>query len=110
VSALLSLVAGYHDRLLSKYLDPSLQLPPRPFSPSASVSGKIRTTSLPLLPPSSDHTRYTQYYTLTSTLYRRASRLLATLGHVELLLEMIARRKRGDRARWKVVLMLELMK
>ncbi|KAK8854875.1 hypothetical protein IAR55_003614 [Kwoniella newhampshirensis] len=123
--ALLSLVSSYHDTILSHHLSPSLSLPPHPFASSrqqpitrddSSVSPLLpETTSTlsrtqPLLPPPSDHTRYTRYWTSRSALYRRASRALTTLGYLELLIEMVMRRKAGERARWRVVLGVEGMK
>ena len=124
VYALLNLVSGYHDSLLSRHLDPALSLPPHPFVGQASGSwsaargptmatmgGDEASTSTPtritpLIPPASDHSRYTKYWTSRSSLYRKASRLLATLSYVQLLVEMVAK-KRSERSRWKVVLVLE---
>ncbi|KAK4688983.1 hypothetical protein P7C73_g1126, partial [Tremellales sp. Uapishka_1] len=100
--SLLSLVSQYHDTLLSKRISPALSLPPHPFEPST-------TTPTPVLPPSSDHARYTRYWTARSPLYSKASRVLTTLSYVELLLEMIAR-KRGDRFRWRIVLGIQSIK
>ncbi len=114
--ALLNVVSGYHDSLLSKHLDPALHLPPHPFGPythsqteGGSGSEESMSKTTPVLPPPSDHARYTRYWSEKSGLYRRISRLLSTIGYVELLVEMLAR-KRGDRHRWSVVLGLETVK
>lgn len=126
VNTLLSLVSAFHDSLLSRRVPVSISLPPHPFSnhPISSLSNPAPESSLisdsiksqlpprvsPLLPPASDHTRYTRYWTERSSTYRRASRILVTLNYVELLIEMIARKKAGDRARWRLVLGIESMK
>ncbi|WWD18976.1 hypothetical protein CI109_103433 [Kwoniella shandongensis] len=125
--ALLSLVSSYHDTILSHHLSPSLSLPPHPFTPRLSSPSSSSESSpsnfpplaatqptlnrtQPLLPPPSDHARYTRYWTAKSALYRRASRALTTLSYVELLVEMVLRRKAGERARWRVVLGIEGLK
>jgi peroxin-16 len=111
VYALLSLVSSHHDTLISRRLSPKLSLPPHPFvtppPPSADAPAQppLSRTS-PLLAPPSEHARYTRYWTERSGVYRKASRTLATLGYVELLVEMLARR-RGDRVRWRLVLLIE---
>ena len=64
----------------------------------------------PVLPPPSDHARYTKYWTTRSGVYRKASRLLVTIGYIELLVEMVARKRLGDRRRWNYVLGLEVVK
>jgi len=119
VYALLNVVSGYHDSLLSKHLDPSLSLPPHPFAspqPSSSVPKEYdsqlpaASRTAPVLPPPSDHARYTKYWTAKSGLYRKASRLLVTLSYVELLVEMVAKKKLGDRRRWNFVLGIESIK
>lgn len=43
-------------------------------------------------------------------MYRKASRVLATLGYVQLLVEMLAVKKVGERRRWKVVAGIEGVK
>ncbi|ODN78927.1 hypothetical protein L202_04450 [Cryptococcus amylolentus CBS 6039] len=114
-----SLIERYHDTILTKHLSSSLSLPPHPFaqprSPTSPISGSPRapadpTRIHPSLPPASDHARYTRYWTDQSGLYRRASRALTTVGYLELLVEMVARKKSGERRRWKVVLGLEALK
>jgi peroxin-16 len=64
---------------------------------------------MPLLPPPSEHARYTRYCSTRSPTYRRASRTLASIGYVELLVEMVAR-KRGERVRWRILLVIESFK
>lgn len=114
--ALLSVVSSYHDTLLSRRVPKSLSLPPHPFVPSSSTEASSSTASpgparvVPALPPASDHTRYTRYWTQRSRLYKRASRALATLNYLELLIEMMARKRGNDRIRWRVVLVIEAVK
>jgi hypothetical protein len=118
VYALLSLLSSYHDTLLSHRLPQSLSLPPHPFAkakPSTpsphkpSHSAPPLSITAPLLPAPSEHTRYTRYWTTRSSIYRKASRLLSTLSYLELLLEMLVR-KRSDRARWRLILFIESIK
>jgi peroxin-16 len=114
VTTLLSVVSGYHDTLITKRLDPSLSLPPHPFvRPKASSvypdHPEIPPRTQPVLPPTSDHNRYTRYWSGRSAVYRKAARVLTTLSYVQLLLEMLAKR-RGERVRWRLVLVLESVK
>ena len=110
VYALLNVVSGYHDTLLSKRLDHTLSLPPHPFVPASSDSDPAVSRVAPILPPPTDHARYTRYWTDRSPLYKKASRVLVILGYVELLVEMLARKKGGDRGRWRVVVAIESAK
>jgi peroxin-16 len=123
VFALLSVVSSYHDTLLGRRITKSLSLPPHPFAgrPGPSTSETLASADAaspaptparvsPLVPPPSDHARYTRYWTDRSRIYKRASRTLSTLTYLELLMEMIARRKGNDRIRWRVVLVIEAIK
>jgi peroxin-16 len=116
VFALLSVVSSYHDTLLGRRLTKSLSLPPHPFtgpSPTSSTDETASTSAprvVPLLPPPSEHMRYTRYWTDRSPIYKRASRALSTLTYLELLMEMLARRKGNDRIRWRVILVIEAIK
>ncbi|KAJ4298398.1 hypothetical protein N0V88_003428 [Collariella sp. IMI 366227] len=70
-------------------------------------------TKLPLPPslshPPPPHSRYTRFWTLKSALYRRVAYVLQIVQYVELLCEMSAKR-RGERTRWRVVMLLESVK
>ncbi|WWC63177.1 uncharacterized protein I303_105777 [Kwoniella dejecticola CBS 10117] len=124
VYALLGLVSNYHDEILYSHIPKHLSLPPHPFisqnqqisppssssSTSTSTSTNVTNRTLPLLPAQSEHTRYTRYWTTRSPAYKRASKALNTIGYVQLVVEMIAKRKGGDRVRWKVVLIIEMIK
>ncbi|KAL1413369.1 hypothetical protein Q8F55_001129 [Vanrija albida] len=114
--ALLSVVSSVHDDLLEKRIPPSLSLPPHPFAPGAAApetAGLLPSTVppaapiTPLLPPASEHTRYTRYWSDRSPAYRRLSRALQTTTYVELLLEMLVKKKAGERNRWRLVLGIE---
>lgn len=82
------LLSLYHDSLLAKAVArlPSLQRPhPTP------------------------HSRYTKFWARKSPLYRRLALLLQMIQYTELLWEMAAKRK-GERVRWRVVVLLEVVK
>ena len=53
--------------------------------------------------------RYTKYWTVKSKLYRRTAMLLQCIRYTELLWEMAAKR-RGERVRWRVVVLIEALK
>ena len=55
------------------------------------------------------HTRYTKFYCRKSAVYRRTATTMQVVQYTELLLEMMAKR-RGDKARWRVVCLLEMVK
>ncbi|KAI0101146.1 peroxisome membrane protein [Daldinia grandis] len=57
----------------------------------------------------SPHTRYTRFWTGKSRLYRRISLLLQIVQYTELLWEMAAKRK-GEKVRWRVIILLEVIK
>ncbi|KAI0107959.1 peroxisome membrane protein [Hypoxylon sp. NC0597] len=68
-------------------------------------------TRIPGLSPKipSPHSRYTRFWTAKSRLYRRIALLLQIVQYTELLWEMAAKRK-GERVRWRVVILLEVIK
>ncbi|KAI8631697.1 peroxisome membrane protein [Xylariaceae sp. FL1651] len=57
----------------------------------------------------SPHTRYTRFWTAKSRVYRRIALLLQIIQYTELLWEMAAKR-RGEKIRWRVVIVLEALK
>lgn len=83
------LLSLYHDNLLSRALAQSLR-------------GQKAVHQNP-------HNRYTRFYCQKSPLYRRTATSLQCVQYTELLLEMMAKR-RGERARWRVVVLLEAIK
>ncbi|PKS12393.1 hypothetical protein jhhlp_000597 [Lomentospora prolificans] len=60
--------------------------------------------------PPSPHTRYTRYWTNRSGVYRRVALLLQMVRYTELLIEMAAKRRGGEKGRWRVVVLLEFIK
>ncbi|KAI5463931.1 peroxisome membrane protein [Mariannaea sp. PMI_226] len=81
------LLSLYHDNLLQKALS------------------RLPMASLP-----SAHARYTRYWTQKSSAYRRIAMLLQMVIYTEMLWEMSAKRRGGERSRWKVVVILEAIK
>jgi peroxin-16 len=82
------LLSLYHDSLLSRALAQSLQRQKHHQSP---------------------HNRYTRFYCQNSATYRRTAVTLQVIQYTELLLEMMAKRK-GEKARWRLVVVLEAVK
>ncbi|KAF3041550.1 Peroxisomal membrane protein pex16 [Didymella heteroderae] len=78
----------YHDSLLAKAM--------------AQMPGTRRQ---PLTP----HHRYTKFWTEKSPTYKRIATVLQMIQYTELLWEMAAKRK-GERMRWRVVVLLEIIK
>ncbi|KAH6855363.1 peroxisome membrane protein [Chaetomium sp. MPI-CAGE-AT-0009] len=88
------LLSLYHDTLLRRAHKLATKVP---LPPSLSQ------------PAPTPHSRYTRFWTLKSTLYRRVAYALQIVHYVELLCEMAAKR-RGERIRWRVVVLLEAAK
>jgi len=57
----------------------------------------------------SPHNRYTKFWIQKSKFYRRVAMTLSIVQYTELLLEMTAKRK-GEKVRWRVVILLEIVK
>ncbi|KAL5332322.1 peroxisome membrane protein [Aspergillus crustosus] len=83
------LLSLYHDGLISKVIS---NLPP-----------SIRR------PSPTPHTRYTKYWTSQSSLYQKVALTLRTVQYTELLWEMMSRR-RGEKFRGRVVVLIEVLK
>lgn len=83
------LLSLYHDSLVSRAIS---RLPP----------------SVPR-PNPTPHARYTKYWTSRSPLYHKVALTLQMIQYTELLWEMIARR-RGEKVRWRVVVIIEVVK
>lgn len=83
------LLSLYHDTLLFR------------------ASSKLSQPSLANAP--SPHKRYIRFWFLKSPLYRRVAYLLQIVNYVELLIEMAAKR-RGERMRWRAVIIIEAIK
>ncbi|KAL9088092.1 MAG: hypothetical protein Q9159_003290 [Coniocarpon cinnabarinum] len=82
------LLSMYHDSLLAKAV------------------ARLPTAQRPYPSP---HNRYTRFWTRKSPIYRRIALLLQMTQYTELLWEMAAKR-RGEKVRWRVVVVLEVVK
>ncbi|KAG9237694.1 peroxisome membrane protein [Amylocarpus encephaloides] len=83
----IQLLSMYHDTLLTRAL-----------------------SKLPGMPgQQSPHNRYTKFWIAKSKFYRRVATVLAIVQYTELLWEMMAKRK-GERTRWRVIILLEVIK
>jgi peroxin-16 len=83
----IQLLSMYHDTLLTRAI-----------------------SKLPGMPrQQSPHNRYTKFWIQRSKFYRRIATLLSMIQYTELLWEMTAKR-RGERVRWRVVVILEIVK
>lgn len=60
--------------------------------------------------PPSLQTRYTTFHNARSRLYSNSAILLQTIQYTELLCEMFFKRRGGDKARWRLVVVLEVIK
>jgi peroxin-16 len=87
----IQLLSLYHDTLLARAVS---KLPGMPASRSE------KGTQL---------NRYTKYWTAKSNIYRRAALFLQCVRYTELLWEMAAKR-RGEKVRWRVVVIIEIIK
>ncbi|RDA82575.1 hypothetical protein CP532_3067 [Ophiocordyceps camponoti-leonardi (nom. inval.)] len=88
IHSAVQLLSIYHDHLLSRT--------------RGSVTGRS--------PPPSAHARYTRFWAQKSALYRRVAVVLQTVIYSQLLCEMTAKRRGGEKARWRVVVLLEAIK
>ncbi|EAT91407.2 hypothetical protein SNOG_01758 [Parastagonospora nodorum SN15] len=59
--------------------------------------------------PVTPHHRYTKFWTQKSTTYKRVAQVLQIIQYTELLWEMAAKRK-GEKVRWRVIVLLEIIK
>ncbi|KAI9670154.1 MAG: Peroxisomal membrane protein pex16 [Caeruleum heppii] len=95
----IQLLSLYHDSLLTRAV---ARLP----SSHSLASAKL---SVPLS-PSTPHNRYTGFWTQTLPLYKRVALTLQMIQYTELLWEMTAKRRGGEKTRWRVVVLLEAIK
>lgn len=58
----------------------------------------------------SPHARYTMFWSDSSSLYTKIATILKVVNYTELLWEMTARRRDGERSRWRMVVFLESFK
>ena len=94
------LLSIYHDSLLKK----------RSFI-LASSHTLSRSKDLKVQQPKpSLHARYTTFWTNTSSLYTQIATLLKIAEYTQLLWEMVAKRRGGEKSRWRAVVILEAFK
>ncbi len=56
------------------------------------------------------HAKYTTFWTDSSALYTQVATFLKMAEYTQLLWEMVAKRRGGERTRWRVVVLLEMFK
>ncbi|MCO5598732.1 hypothetical protein L7F22_052830 [Adiantum nelumboides] len=133
VYSALNLLGLYHDSILVRLLSPRSM--PRSIGSSSTSRNtnlsrstaalqanatpqSVSTTGAPAPPATysklqhtpSEHARYTHHFSDSSTAYSRLARVLVIIGYVELLSEMVARRKLGPKKAWDVVVGIESVK
>ena len=100
VHTFIQLLSIHHDHLLKKHA-----------ALLASSPAVLRAKNIKAQRPQpSLHARYTIFWTNSSSLYNKIATLLKIAQYTELLWEMIARRRGGEKARWRVVVWLEMFK
>ncbi|EPQ29268.1 uncharacterized protein PFL1_03023 [Pseudozyma flocculosa PF-1] len=104
----LNLLGLYHDSILVRAL--SQQHTAAPGTLPSSSSSPSSASSSPSSFSLSEHARYTQHFSRTSTPYNLVARALVIIGYLELLVEMAARRKLSKRRAWDVVATIEATK
>lgn len=67
-------------------------------------------SKLPVAPIRTAHARYTRFWTDKSKTYRRIATVLQMVMYTELLCEMSAKRRGGEKRRWHVVVLIEAIK
>lgn len=100
VHTFVQLLSIYHDHLLKKRANLILS------SPTLSKEPALKRPQSKTSP----HARYTTFWSDKSSLYTKIATLMKVAQYTELLWEMIARRRGGERSRWKMVVFLESFK
>lgn len=90
VTALLNVVSMYHDTLLSRVIQSNPSYRP--------------------LIPSTLHNRFTKAWSDKDVLYKWASRSLEIIRFLELVVEMVLRRKVSEKIRWRSIVLIETIK
>ena len=99
----LNLLGLYHDGILLRALKHQNDASS---TSAAAASSSASPSTLTL----SEHARYTQHLSHSSSSYNVLARLLVIIGYLELLAEMTARRKLSKRRAWDVVAAIEATK
>lgn len=87
VHSSVQLLSLYHDTLLMRALS------------------RLPITKIP-----APHSRYTKHWTERNTAYRRIAMMLQMVTYTQLLCEMAAKRRGGEKSRWRIVVLLEAIK
>lgn len=90
VATLLNVVSMYHDTLLERIV-------------------KGNPSYRPLI-PTTQHTRFTRAWMDRTSIYKWASRTLELIKFTELMIEMGLRRKLSEKAKWRGIILLEVIK
>lgn len=96
VHTFVQLLSIYHDHLLKKR--------------ATAQANSLSTCSKTAKSKPSPHARYTMFWSDKSSLYTKIATILKVVQYTELLWEMTARRRGGERSRWRVVVLLESFK
>ena len=102
IYALVHLLGLYHDSVLFRIVYARHRDRDQEALASALASANV--------PKISPHARYTSFWRTTQPRYALAAAALATTEAVQLLAEMLARRRLGERRAWDVVLAIEALK
>jgi peroxin-16 len=100
VHTFVQLLSIYHDHLLKKRAA---------FVASSPALSSAKKARAPQMKPSL-HAKYTTFWSTSSSLYAQIATCLKVAEYVQLLCEMVARRRGGERGRWRMVVMLESFK
>lgn len=90
VTTLLNVVSMYHDTLLSRVIQSNPSYRP--------------------LIPSTLHNRFTKAWSDKDRLYKWAARSLEIIRFLELVVEMVLRRKVSEKVRWRSIIVIETVK
>jgi len=90
VTSLLNVTSMYHDTLLARIV-------------------KANPSYRPLI-PSSLHSRFTRAWSDKDKVYKWSARVLEIIRFTELVLEMILRRKVSQKTKWRLIILLEVIK
>ncbi|KAI9875809.1 MAG: Peroxisomal membrane protein pex16, partial [Watsoniomyces obsoletus] len=94
------LLSIYHDSLLKKRAA---------LIASSPALYKSRDIKAPVSKPSL-HAKYTTFWANSSSLYTQVATFLKVAEYTQLLWEMTAKRRGGEKTRWRVVVLLEIFK
>jgi peroxin-16 len=122
VYSALNLLGLYHDSILVRLLSPTPI--PRSLGPPSRTSAHLDkalpqpSSSTPAPPATfsklqhtpSTHARYTHHFSDAKSAYNIVARTLVIVSYTELLTEMVARRRLGQKKAWDVVVGVESVK